>query len=220
VKTLVIAPHPDDELLGCGGTLLRRKKEGGSIGWLVVTGISTETGWSGDDVRRREREITEVRERMGFDALFSLGLPPARLDTLPLGDVVTLIGAAFREYQPDEILLPHRGDVHSDHRVVFEAVSACTKWFRYPSVRRVLAYETLSETGFALARDDAFVPNYFVDIGAQLEDKLALMSIYSSELGRFPFPRSIEALRALAAVRGAESGSAAAEAFELLRERT
>lgn len=220
MKTLVIAPHPDDELLGCGGTLLRRKKEGGSIGWLVVTGISTETGWSGDDVRRREREITEVRERMGFDALFSLGLPPARLDTLPLGDVVTLIGAAFREYQPDEILLPHRGDVHSDHRVVFEAVSACTKWFRYPSVRRVLAYETLSETGFALARDDAFVPNYFVDIGAQLEDKLALMSIYSSELGRFPFPRSIEALRALAAVRGAESGSAAAEAFELLRERT
>jgi N-acetylglucosamine malate deacetylase 1 len=219
VKTLVIAPHPDDELLGCGGTLLRRKKEGGTVAWLIVTGISTDGGWPADDVRRREGEIAAVREAIAFDAVFPLGLPPARLDTLPLGDLVTRIGAVFREYQPEEVLLPHRGDVHSDHRVVFEAVSSCTKWFRYPSVRRVLSYETPSETGFALAREDAFAPNYFVDIGEHLERKLAAMSIYASELGQFPFPRSLEALRALAAVRGAESGYAAAEAFELLRER-
>jgi N-acetylglucosamine malate deacetylase 1 len=125
----------------------------------------------------------------------------------------------FKEFAPDEVLLPHRGDVHSDHRVVFDAAAACTKWFRYPSVRRVLAYETLSETDFALPPQDAFVPNYFVDISGHLEAKIAALRIYESELGQPPFPRSVEAVRALATVRGAASGFHAAEAFQLLRER-
>jgi LmbE family N-acetylglucosaminyl deacetylase len=219
VKTLVIAPHPDDELLGCGGTLLRRRHEGGSLAWLIVTGMSTAAGHAAVDVQRRESELTAVRKAVGFDAVFNLALAPARLDELPLGDLVTRIGTAFHEFAPEEVLLPHPSDAHSDHRVVFEAASACTKWFRYPSVRRVLAYETPSETGFGLARDGAFRANYFVDIGDFLEPKLAALGIYASELGKFPFPRSLEALRALAALRGASSGFRAAEAFELLLER-
>lgn len=94
-----------------------------------------------------------------------------------------------------------------------------TKWFRYPSVKRILAYETLSETDFGLGTDLGFRPNIFINIENYLEDKLRAMDIYASELGRFPFPRSDEAIRALATLRGAASGFQAAEAFELLRER-
>jgi LmbE family N-acetylglucosaminyl deacetylase len=103
--------------------------------------------------------------------------------------------------------------------VVFDAVASCTKWFRYPSINRILAYETLSETDFGLSTEQAFRPNVFVDIESFLDRKLQAMEVYKSEMGEFPFPRSREAIRALAAVRGAASGFKAAEAFELLRER-
>jgi len=219
LKTLVIAPHPDDELLGCGGTLLRRKAEGNRIAWLIVTAISTESGWDADKVRRREAELSAVRHKVGFDEVFNLGLPPARLDELSMGGIVEKIAAAFSAFEPEEVLLPHPGDAHSDHRVIFEAAAACTKWFRHPSVRRVLAYETLSETDSGLVPGAAFLPNYFVDIGDYLEPKLAALRIYESELGAFPFPRSELAVRALAALRGATAGFRAAEAFQLLRER-
>jgi N-acetylglucosamine malate deacetylase 1 len=219
VKTLVIAPHPDDELLGCGGTLIRRKAEGATLGWLIVTGISTDTGWDADKVSRRDAEIAAVTQAVGFDSVFNLRLPTTRLDEVPAGDIVAKISAVFREFEPHEVMLPHRGDAHSDHRIVFDSAAACTKWFRYPSVRRVMAYETLSETDFGLVPGESFQPNYFVDISAHLEAKLTALRIYASEMGAFPFPRSAEAVRALAAVRGSASGFSAAEAFQLLRER-
>jgi N-acetylglucosamine malate deacetylase 1 len=218
-RTLVIAPHPDDEILGCGGTLLRRKAEGGALGWLIVTGISTEAGWPAERVAQRDREIEQVAAALACDEVFNLRLPTARLDALPMSDVVAQFSTVFKQFQPDEVLLPHRGDVHTDHRVVFDVGAACCKWFRYPSVRRVLAYETVSETEFGLESGAAFQPNYFVDIGDYLERKLQIMQIYASELGAFPFPRSVETLRALATVRGSAAGYNAAEAFHLVRER-
>lgn len=219
MKTLVVAPHPDDETIGCGGTLLRRKAAGGEIAWLIVTGMSVETGWTADCVRQRDREIAAVTDLIGFNRVFNLRRHPAHLDELPKSELVEEFSAVFKEFQPEEVLVPHYSDVHTDHRVVFDATVACTKWFRYPFVKRLLAYETISETDFGLNTNAAFRPNYFVDIGDNLERKLAAMSVYASELQAFPFPRSIEAIRALAAVRGAASGFRAAEAFELLRER-
>ena len=101
----------------------------------------------------------------------------------------------------------------------YVAVAACVKWFRYPFVKRVLAYETLSETDFVLRSEDVFAPNYFVDISELLEQKIDIMRNYSSELGIHPFPRSEMSIRALAVLRGAQSGFCFAEAFQLLRER-
>lgn len=217
-KVLVIAPHPDDETLGCGGTLLRLAEQGASIAWLIVTDMAD--GY--DDAQRAARAATlkQVQDAYGFDALFQLGLPAAALDTLPMGQLVGAIGGVFGDYRPDWLLLPHRGDVHSDHRVVFDACAACSKWFRYPSIRRVMSYETLSETDQALPGDgNAFVPNVFFDIDRQLARKLQIMALYGAECGDFPFPRSAEALTAQARLRGAQSGYRAAEAFMLLRER-
>ena len=220
MKTIVIAPHPDDEVLGVGGTLLRRKAEGAKVAWLIVTAISVQSGWSEEKVKQRADEVKRVTELFGFDEVFTLNFPTTQLDRLPMSDLVAGISEVFRSFKPEEVFVPHPSDVHTDHRVVFDAAASCTKWFRYPSVKRVLAYETLSETDFGLGTDQGFRPNVFVDIEPFLDNKLRAMDIYESELGVFPFPRSHEAIRALATLRGAASGFKAAEAFELLRERS
>jgi len=220
MKTIVIAPHPDDEVLGVGGTLLRRKAEGAKVAWLIVTAISVQSGWSEEKVKQRADEIKRITELFGFDEVFTLNFPTTQLDRVPMSDLVAGISEVFRSFKPEEVFVPHPSDVHTDHRVVFDAAASCTKWFRYPSVRRVLAYETLSETDFGLGTDQGFRPNVFVDIEPFLNDKLRAMDIYTSELGAFPFPRSHEAIRALATLRGVASGFKAAESFELLRERS
>lgn len=144
MNTLIIAPHPDDELLGCGGTLLRRVAEGGTVGWLLMTAIHEQDGWPASRVQTRTAEIERVREGLNIAPkdFFSLGFPTTQLDQIPLATLIERISSVFNTFQPEEVLLPHPGDVHSDHRITFEAAMACTKWFRYPSVRRVLAYET------------------------------------------------------------------------------
>jgi LmbE family N-acetylglucosaminyl deacetylase len=220
VRTLAIAPHPDDEVLGVGGTLLRRKAEGAKVAWLIVTAISTEFGWSEEQVKLRASEINRVTALLGLDEVFTLDFPTAQLDRIPMRDLVARISDVFRSFEPEEVFVPHPSDVHTDHRIVFDAVASCSKWFRYPSVKRVMAYETLSETEFGLGMGQGFRPNVFVDIEPFLDGKLQAMNIYASELGVFPFPRSHEAVRALATLRGAASGFRAAEAFELLRERS
>jgi LmbE family N-acetylglucosaminyl deacetylase len=186
---------------------------------LVVTSISSLYGFSDERVKQRANEIMRVAEVFGFDAVFELNFPTAQLDRIPMSDLVTAISGVFKSFEPNEVFVPHPADVHTDHGVVFNAVASCTKWFRYPSVQRVLAYETLSETDFGLGVAQGFRPNVFVNVEPYLEDKLRAMNIYASELGVFPFPRSNEAIRALATLRGTASGFRAAEAFELIRER-
>lgn len=220
MKTLVVAPHPDDETLGVGGTLLRRKNEGSTLGWLIMTGINVENGWSTQKIRQREIEIEQITELFGFDSVFELDFPSTRLDVVPRGVLVNAVAKVFEAFEPNEIFVPHAMDIHSDHRVTFDAVASCTKWFRTPSIKQVLAYETLSETDFSLASCHRFSPNVFINIEGQLAGKLQAMNTYSSEMGEFPFPRSNEAISALASLRGASSGFKAAEAFELLRAFT
>jgi LmbE family N-acetylglucosaminyl deacetylase len=213
---LVIAPHADDETLGCGGTILRRTREGAAVHWLLVSRMTDVDGSARIDTRASE--IRAVGEHYKFAGVHELGFPTRELDVIPLKDLVAAIGAVVAEIQATTVLLPHPGDAHSDHRVVFQAGAAATKWFRQPSVRRVLAYETLSETDLALDPSSQFLPNLFIDIGADLEGKIAAMRLYGPELESFPSPRSEPAIRALATLRGVASGFTAAEAFVTLRE--
>ena len=217
-KTIVIAPHPDDEVLGVGGTLLRRKAEGAKVAWLIVTNISVEMGWSEEKVKQRSDEINQITKLFGFDEVFLLEYPSTHLDHVPMSDLVASISEVFRSFEPEEVFVPHQSDVHTDHGIVFNAVASCTKWFRYPYVKRILAYEILSETDFNMLADQCFFPNVFIDISLFIKDKLQAMEIYASEIRPYPFPRSYDAIRSLATVRGAASGFEAAEAFMLLKE--
>ena len=221
MKSLIIAPHPDDELLGCGGTLLRRTSEGMTVGWVLMTAITTEKGWSKQQIENRSSEIERVREGLGIssDHLYRLNFPTAELDQIPSSTLISSLAKVFKAFEPEEVFLPHPGDIHSDHRITFEVAAACTKWFRYPSVKRILTYETLSETDFGLDQfAGGFRPNLFVDITDQLIAKIELLSIYQSEIAEHPFPRSLDAVSALALLRGAQRGVQAAEAFHVLRE--
>ena len=216
---LVVAPHADDESLGCGGTLLRHIANGDQVHWLIVTGMSIEAGFTESQTNARAHEIQAVSDMYGFESVIELGFQPAKLDSVPQGDIVAAISAVVQGIKPDTIYTAYRNDVHSDHEVVFDVVVSCSKSFRYPFVTRLLTYETISETEFGLKPGDGgFRPNYFVDIEPYLDRKLDILAIYESEMGEFPFPRSNTALRALAQVRGAQCASSAAESFMLLKE--
>lgn len=216
---LCIAPHPDDETLGCGGSLLRHIAEGDEVYWLIVTTVTEQLGFSETKINARELEIGEVARAYGFKKVYRAGLLTTRLDALPKADLVTAVASIMSDVSPHTLYVPYRNDVHSDHAAVFDAVISCSKTFRYPSIRQIYAYETLSETEFGLRPDDpGFRPNLFSDISPWLEKKIDIMRMFSGEMGNFPFPRSEECIRAQAMLRGSQAGVMAAEAFMILKE--
>jgi LmbE family N-acetylglucosaminyl deacetylase len=220
MRILVIAPHPDDETLGCGGSLLKHKANGDSLSWLVAT-RGHEPQWSAELLEQKEREISAVAAAYSFDNTFRLNFPTIKLDKIPVEELIAGIRDAVTDFKPDCVYLNHAGDVHSDHRVLFEATMSVLKPF-YSSkhgVKRVLSYEVFSSTDAAPANPArAFLPNVFIDVTEFLEKKLEIMGLYESELQASPLPRALDSLRALARVRGATIGVEYAEAFMLVRE--
>lgn len=218
-RALIVAPHADDETLGCGGTILKLIDQGYKVDWLLVTGMSINAGFTDAQIEIRDREIALASQKYGFDGVHQLGLPPAQLETLAKGDIIAPISQVISSIKPEIVFTAYRNDAHSDHEIVFDSVMSATKSFRYPFVKKVLAYETMSETDYGLKPEDGgFKPNVFVDVSPYLKQKLEILSIFESEVQDFPFPRSLKALQSLAYVRGAQSNSEAAEAFLLIKE--
>lgn len=217
-KVLVVAVHPDDETLGCAGTLLKHRMQGDEIFWLIITNISEELGFEQWRVQQRQVEINLVAEMYQFTDVHKLDFPTTRLETVDKSVLVKRVGEIINLVKPAVVYLPHPGDAHSEHKAVFDAVFSCTKSFRYPFVKKVLVMETLSETEFgAPFVNSPFVPNYFVDISDFVQQKVEIMKIYKSEVGDHPFPRSVENIKALGLFRGAVAGVASAEAFMALK---
>lgn len=222
MRVTVISPHPDDETLGCGGTLLKHKAAGDQLDWIIVT-HGHAPNWPEATLRKKEREIEAVKTAYGFARVKKLEFRSTELDAAPFGDVIEKLRKALDETTPNHLYLNHSGDIHSDHRVVFEATMSALKSFNTArlGLKRLLSYETLSSTEAAPANSfRAFLPNVFTDITPFIEEKLKIMSIYETELQPYPLPRSLESIRALARFRGATMGLEYAEAFMLIRELT
>ena len=216
---LIIAPHADDETLGCGGTILNLVEQGYNVHWLIVTGMTESTGFLESQIQTRKAEIDKVAMAYGFAETYELGLPPARLETLSKGEIIAPISNIVGRVKPSIVFTVYRNDAHSDHEIVFDAVMSATKSFRYPFIKKVMAYETMSETDFGMKPEDGgFKPNVYFDIARHLSRKLDILEIFESEVHDFPFPRSRTALEALARVRGVQCNSEAAEAFMLIKE--
>jgi LmbE family N-acetylglucosaminyl deacetylase len=220
-KTLVVAVHPDDETLGCGGTLFRLKEEfGNEIHWLIITTTQQSRILGPSFWETRKLEIRAIADMYSFDSVHELPFEAGFLEDASRFQIVSAIGKVFREVQPDTVFLPYPWDIHKEHQVSFEAALSCTKVFRNEFVERVFVMETLSETDFApVPLVNAFTPTHFVNITGYMEKKLAAMRIFESEIKPHPFPRSEEALRALSTLRGAQGGFSEAEAFMCLKER-
>ncbi len=217
MKVLVVAPHPDDETLGCGGTLLKHKSDNDDVYWLIITGM--DNNYSKERKVKREEEIKKVSLSYKFKGSYDLKLPTSHLDMVPISKIVSLISDIVNKVKPDIIYLPNPSDIHTDHGIVFKAAYSCTKNFRFPFIRKILIYETLSETEFSpIFKKNTFIPNVFIDITEFLEKKIEIFKIYETEVMEEFSPRSIETIKALAGYRGRKKKKKYAEAFSLLFE--
>ncbi|HVF93156.1 MAG TPA: PIG-L deacetylase family protein [Sphingomonas sp.] len=217
-RALVLAPHPDDEVLGCGGTIARLVARGADVQIGVVT-RGMQPQFDLEQVEQVRSEAERAHRSLGVSRVHYLDLPAARLDTLPRADLNRAIGDLVQSVAPDTLFVPFAGDLHFDHKLVYEAamVAARPRDDRGPA--RVLAYETLSETNWSGPNmGPGFAPNIFVDITNYIEAKRAAFACFESQCRAFPDERSITALTALAQMRGATVHRQAAEAFVLIRE--
>ncbi len=227
-RVLVIAAHPDDEVLGVGGTIVRLVENGFEAHVLfATTGITARYADQeayADSIQTQitqlKRDVASTKEILGIHTHYFLEYPDNRLDTVALMDLTHSIRGIVQEVQPKIVFTHHHGDYNWDHRIVFEAtLMACraNAGETYPEL--LYAYEVLSSTERNLQNAAfGFFPNVYVDVTHSIEQKIAALQCYSTELGKYPHPRSAEAVRNKALCRGSEVNMKYAEAFHLIRQ--
>ncbi len=218
MSVVVVAAHPDDELLGAGATLARHVREGREV-HAVVLAEGASSRYEADMAGRLQKAGMRAAERLGLASIRFEDLPDQRLDAVPLIEITQRIEAILAELRPDVVYTHFAHDVNLDHGVVARATWTACRPYRTPRVSRVLAFETPSSTEWGWPLEGTgFRPNHFVDVSATLEVKLAAMACYESELRDHPHPRSLQALTDRAATWGSTVGVRYAEPFVLLRE--
>lgn len=223
MRALVVAAHPDDEVLGCGATVARLAAEGAEV-TVAILGEGVTSRY--DQREMADRSLVEELHGRSQRAVALLGvsrfvncqLPDNRFDTVPLLDIVKLVEGVVQSAQPDLVLTHQGGDLNIDHVITHRAVLTATRPMAGCTVRELLAFEIPSSTEWSFDQfAPGFRPNVFVDISTTLDRKLEAMAAYESEARAFPHPRSYEALQAIARRWGSVAGVMAAEAFELIR---
>jgi N-acetylglucosamine malate deacetylase 1 len=215
MNVLVIAPHPDDEVLGCGGAIGRLSAEGNTVVLCIVT-KPYPPDWSSEYIEKKAGEIRQSNAKLGIARTIFLDYPTVRLDTVPQKELNDTFAKIVSEQAPDLVFIPHRGDINQDHRIVHEAALVATRPYA-SKIKKILAYETLSETewGNSIVQ---FRPDVFIDITRYIGLKQEAMLLFETEIKMPPHPRSIDLILTLARKRGSEIGVDYAEAFMLIRE--
>lgn len=218
LNALVIAAHPDDEVLGVGGTIAKYTNSGVDVYICILS--------EGATARYEDKMVTELKACaskasmiLGAKKVYFEELPDERLDLMPFIDVIKPIEKLISEIKPDIVFTHHRGDANTDHQIIFKATIAATRTLHGNSVKKILCYEVPSSTEQSPPfLEYAFIPNVFVDITETIDKKTEAMQAYPSEIGEWPHPRSIEALTVTAKHWGIKVGLDAVEAFMLVRE--
>ena len=223
MNVLIVAAHPDDEVLGCGGTIPRLVEDGHQV-YIAILGEGITSRYDRredadraavEELQNRCREAARV---LGAEDVYTRELPDNRFDTVPLLDVVKIVEQLVEQVSPATIYTHHGGDLNVDHAVVHRAVLTATRPVAGEGVREIYAFEVASSTEWAFQQfGRPFEPNVFVDISATLQTKIDALSLYEGELRNFPHPRSPDAIRANAQRWGSVVGRDAAEAFQLVR---
>lgn len=217
-RAAVLAPHPDDEVLGCGGTMARLAAAGSEVHVVIAT-RGRPPCYPEAYMERVMGEARAAHAMLRVHQTHHLDLPAAALDTLPAAEINARLGDCLDAIAPDTLFVPFVGDVHLDHQIVFTSAMVWARPRHAGAPARVLAYETLSETNwYAPGVTPGFQPNLFVDISDHLDQKIDAFAAFESQAKPFPDERSLEAIRALATLRGATVYCAAAEAFVAIRE--
>jgi LmbE family N-acetylglucosaminyl deacetylase len=222
-SVLVVAAHPDDEVLGCGGTMARLANEGREVRIAILAEGMTSRYPQRENADQKHLDhlhgnARQAAHEVGAKEVLLTKLPDNRLDTVPLLDVVKIVEELIAKFDPAVIYTHHPGDLNVDHGVVYRAVLTASRPLPGQRVREIYAFEVASSTEWAFQRlEPCFRPNVFVDISSTLENKVAALACYDTETRKFPHPRSPEAVRAIAMRWGSVAGFPAAEAFELIR---
>jgi LmbE family N-acetylglucosaminyl deacetylase len=226
MKVLVIAAHPDDEILGCGGTIARHVEEGDTVTVLILAeGVTSRDHKRERD--KKEKELSELEKAcrsanaiLGVHNIYLHDYPDNRMDSIDLLEITKMVEGYINKYEPDIVYTHHRGDLNIDHRVIHDTVVTACRPLPSSRVKTLLFFEVASSTEWQTpASAPYFTPNWFVDISTTMNKKLAALGAYDSEMRNWPHARSVEALEYLARWRGATVGVNAAEAFMLGRQR-
>lgn len=210
MNILVIAPHNDDEVLGVGGTIYKYVSEGHNVFVCEVT--------SGPKYKEMQDEAKKAHAILGVKESFFLNLPVVRLKIIDPVEINTAILNVIERVKPEMVFIPFIGDMHMDHREVTESALVALRPINGSTVQSIYMYETLSETGWNLPNSErSFSPNTWVDISNSIDKKIEAMKCYSSQIKKYPNPRSIEGIKALAMYRGSTVSVQYAESFMLIR---
>lgn len=217
MKVLVVSAHPDDEILGVGGTIRRHSDAGDEVRALIACeGVTMR--YEDEHGKRLAEQSRRASEILGIEEVRFGNLPDQRLDTVPLVDVIAKVEEVVDSFRPEVVYTHFGGDVNHDHQYLFRAVQVATRPYSAESVREVLAFETASSTEWATpAIQSSFLPEVFVDISKTLEAKIKAFCCYEKEVRSAPHPRSPESLRARARTWGSYVGVEAAEPFQVIR---
>jgi N-acetylglucosamine malate deacetylase 1 len=218
MKVLVIAPHMDDEVLGCGGTIVRHVDSGDYVAVCVVANRAYDHKYDTGLIEREKVSCKKAKEILSYQDLLFLDLLDEQLDRSQI-DIIAPLEEIVSGCKPDIVYIPHRGDLNQDHRAVFEAARVVCRPNAGHRVTTLRAFEVPSSTDQVPGANEwPFLPNYYVNIEDSLERKIEAMACYSTESKAFPHPRSKEGLQVYAQKRGMEVGIKTAEAFSVLRD--
>lgn len=218
MNVLVIAPHPDDEVLGCGGTIAKHASQGDSV-YVVIVTKGREPLFSPESVEQVRDECIRADKYLGVKETIFWDFPAVMLEEIPRYILNEAFIRIIQSIKPEIIYLPHRGDIQLDHKITVDAAMVALRPKYKHVVKKIYSYETLSETGWDIPNNmNEFIPLAYNDISEYLEKKVEAMIIFKSQLAKYPSVRSVESIRALAIYRGTNVSLKAAEAFYILRE--
>ena len=221
-KILIVVAHPDDEVLGCGGTIAKYSKNNDVYVVILGEGISSRynkrEGVKKEKLLRLQKQSQKASKLLGIKKSFFFSLPDNRFDTVPFLDIVKKVEKVIAKIKPKIVYTHHAGDLNIDHQITFQSVLTAVRPVKKFLVKEIYSFEVLSSTDWSYKKiKKIFIPNTYEDISLTLKKKINAMRIYKEELRKFPHPRSLEGIKILAQKRGMESGLKYAETFELIR---
>ncbi|MCA4808843.1 PIG-L family deacetylase [Empedobacter stercoris] len=219
-KVIVVAPHADDEIIGCGATIAKHIFDGDEVIVIIATNASKGAPelFSEQDVKNIRNEAKNAHKILGIKDTFFLEFPAPALNAFPEYKISLELSKIFSDFCPTHLYLPHSGDIHQDHKAIYRAALVAARPQGNHKIKNIYCYETLSETEWTPMQERPFVPNHFVDVTEVFTKKEEAMKCFKSQIKMFPHSRSLETFEALAKFRGATIGVERAEAFIVERQ--
>lgn len=219
-RIIVVAPHADDEIIGCGATIAKHIEQGDEVVIIIATNASMGASelFSKEDIQQVREEALEAHKLLGVKETVFLEFPAPALNAYPEYKISLELSKVFQRFCPTHLYLPHPGDIHQDHKAIYRASLVAARPQGADKINKIYCYETLSETEWTPMQERPFVPNHFIDVTSVFHKKEEAMKCFKSQIKTFPHSRSLETFEALAKYRGATVGVERAEAFVVERQ--